>query len=424
MSDNIEKHKITKICFFFPYRNVSGVPVLFYRLANEIAGTNQNINIYIIDYVDGVMSTNVNSLKNIIIIPFKDGITVSPPPDCILVMQSILPYSIRPELKISPLTKLVFWTLHPDNLVPNLFPVPYFGKFVRKNFLLYKFLAQKLNSNLISNLNKFIKICYDNSGLWFMDMTNLSNTNKHLFSNIKNINFLPVPSTSLHKKISRNGTINKDEIQFCWVGRLCDFKIHILIYTMKELSKISKELNIKINFNIIGDGEEKNRIDSLDLKNDYFQFNYFGAMNPSDLNEFLLKKVDVLAAMGTSALEGAKMSIPTLLLDYSYFKIKDDYIFRWLFSTTNYDLGHEIKSDDIKKGNQSLRKIIFDITNNYKLISSETYNYFEKNHNLSNISILFLEKLSQTKLTFSDFPSHLFKKNLLRKIYEFKKGFR
>jgi hypothetical protein len=147
-------------------------------------------------------------------------------------------------------------------------------------------------------------------------------------------------------------------------------------------------------------------------------------MNPDDLNDFLFNKVDVLAAMGTSALEGAKMGIPTILLDYSYFKINDDYVFRWLFSTTNYDLGHEIVSDDIKKGNQSLRNILFDINNNYQSISNETYNYFQKNHNLRNISTLFLEKLSRTKLTYSDFPNYLFRKKLFRKIYEYKKGFR
>ena len=43
--------------FFFPYRGVGGVPVLFLRLANYLS--NMNVyNIFLIDYEDGYMAKN------------------------------------------------------------------------------------------------------------------------------------------------------------------------------------------------------------------------------------------------------------------------------------------------------------------------------------------------------------------------------
>lgn len=50
-------------------------------------------------------------------------------------------------------------------------------------------------------------------------------------------------------------------------------------------------------------------------------------MNLSDkLDDFLYNEVDILMAMGTSALEGAKLDISAILLDVCYGKVPDCYI--------------------------------------------------------------------------------------------------
>lgn len=422
MSINLNRHVINKICFFFPYRVISGVPVLFYRLANEIIRTNCEIEIYIIDYADGVMATNVIKHPNIHLITFVDKKFVSPPSDSFLIMQSILPYSIRPELIIPEQSKLIFWTLHPDNLVPNFFP--FLSRNSSRNYSLYSIAAKYFCFNLMKKLNIFFSICHENQALWFMDSANLLNTTKHLFNSIESPIFIPVPTQSTDKKISINENIKNNFIRFCWIGRLCDFKIHILKYTLIKLSQIANEIKIKIHFNIVGEGEEKASIESLNLESEFFKLNFIGVLTPNELDQYLLKNVDILTAMGTSALEGAKFGIPTILLDYSYVPINRDYLFRWLFSTENYDLGHEITNEDIKYGNQSLKEIIYDVLNNYIELSNNTYDYFNKNHKLSNIAKLFIEKLSESNLVYSSFPKDIFKKNMFRKIHEFRKGYR
>ena len=104
------------ITFFFPYYDVSGVPVLFLNLAEFIA-SHYNYHVYIIDYKDGYMARNREKKSKVKLIEFENGNFISVL-DTILVMQAILPYAIRPELLISKNTKVFFWNLYPDIFFP------------------------------------------------------------------------------------------------------------------------------------------------------------------------------------------------------------------------------------------------------------------------------------------------------------------
>ena len=92
------------ITFFFPYYELSGVPVLFLNLA-EFISSHFNYDVYIIDYKDGYMARNREKKSKVKLIEFENGnfISIS---DTILVMQAILPYAIRPELLISKKTQV------------------------------------------------------------------------------------------------------------------------------------------------------------------------------------------------------------------------------------------------------------------------------------------------------------------------------
>lgn len=76
--DRVQKAEL-KICFYFPFREVSGVPVLFFRMANELAILNSGIKIYVIDYIDGAIARNLIENCNISLLPFGDGKSISPP---------------------------------------------------------------------------------------------------------------------------------------------------------------------------------------------------------------------------------------------------------------------------------------------------------------------------------------------------------
>lgn len=410
-----------KICFYFPYREVSGVPVLFFRMANELAVLNNKIKIYVIDYIDGSISSNLIDNSNIILLPFFDGKSISPPEDSILVMQSILPYSIRDELKILPNTKVFFWNLHPDCLIPSLIPLPYFRNIQNRNFNVYRFLANSIYSSLLSNMRMFVEKAVEKKSLFFMDQSNVDKTCKYLSLNLPNIDFLPVPA--LESKIIKSHDLkSKEEINFTWVGRLCDFKSHILIYTIKKLGKVAFDKKIKLKYSIIGDGPFKSEIQKLCVKNEWFDVEMLGSIHPENLDSYLLNNTDVLTGMGTSCLEGAKLGIPTILLDISYFPIQGDYKFRWLHNSINFDLAHDINKNDFAEGNSSLNDILNDLVNNYKEISIKSLEYFRQNHEMKGVLENFICKIKECELKFCDIDPSLLNKSILRKIYDKMRG--
>jgi hypothetical protein len=145
-------------------------------MANAIAENHSEIDVFVIDYEKGAIARNLMYNKNIRLLKFVDGVCISPPENTILVMQSILPYSIRPELVILPNTKLVFWNLHPDCLIPSLIPLPYFRNFQNKNFKLYSLIARTLFRTLVFNLSDFVDFAIKKKALWFMDQSNLNKT--------------------------------------------------------------------------------------------------------------------------------------------------------------------------------------------------------------------------------------------------------
>lgn len=407
-----------KLTFYFPYREVSGVPVLFSNIINKIKDENFINKIYIIDYIDGALNLLTENSEKIKRLYFEDGITISPPKDAILIMQSINPYSIRPELNIQSNTKLFFWNLHPNNLVPNIFPTNFFIKIQNKHFNYYKILVKIFASNRLKKNQIFLDYCVKYDAIRFMDSSNLNFTNKHLFRNINKVKYLPVPIRISNCQFNKYKFLKEDKINMCWVGRLCDFKIHILVYTIKEIEKYTIKNKKHITFYVIGDGNFNSYLRDLNITSKYLKIVQKGILNPKKLEKFLQNKIDVAAAMGTSALECSKLKIPTLLLDYSYNKINKDYFFKWIFERQNFDLGHNIENDDYVTNNNSLEIKLNNLVNNYNQISTRTFNYTLNNHSIENVSKDFIIAVKSTSLTYGHFNKKVFRKNFLRKTYE------
>jgi hypothetical protein len=406
---------LNSLCFFFPYYEDSGVPVLFYRLANAIAKSMPDTEISIIDYENGSMARNMALLPNLKLVIFQDNIDISPPSGSILIMQSFVPYYWPKELKLANDQKIFFWNLHPQNLIPSLLPVPFLRELPMNNFVVYKS-ASIFYRTLFKNLKKYLKLLLDTNSICFMDKTNLDFTAKYLFSNIEKKEYLPVPAQQ--SEIKSKKTINKDKIHFGWVGRLCDFKSYILVYTINKLSEISSDFsNMEFVYHIVGDGPFLDYIKENIKVSDKVTVVFHGALSHDKLDDFINDKFDIVTAMGTSALEGAKLGKPTILLDFSFKKISKDYVFREICDTEGFDLAHLITNKDYKEGNDSLLRIIKNIINNYDESSEKAKSYFMKNHNIENVKNLFIERTLQSKLVFSMIDSSIMEKGKLLKFY-------
>lgn len=410
------------LCFFFPYHEDSGVPVLFYRLANTIAASNPDIQVSVIDFENGSMWRNLIDLPNINKIKFKVNEPVSPPDGSVLIFQSLLPYYWPKELIIKPDQRLLFWNLHPYNLIPSLLPLPLLRDLTMSNYDLFKIVA-KFYPKLLRKLKQFVEILLSNHGLYFMDKSNLELTEKYLYLKIINRQFLPVPADFVNNEVNYRAKKQLDEIvKFGWIGRLCDFKSYILIYAIQCLNNIACNFEgRKFQFHIVGSGPMESYIKRAVSKCDSVEIIYHGYLPHKQIDNFL-KDVDILFAMGTSALEGAKLGIPTILLDPILKKVKGDYVFRMLQDTDEYDLGHFISNKDFIRNNTSLNDLLVNIFQNYETVSNDVLTYFLSNHHLEKVKDTFLEKTANTTLTYSKLRADFFEKPKLLEIYNLVRG--
>ena len=183
-----------KLSFYFPYHQISGVPVLFANLINTVLSDSLIEKIYIIDYEDGALNKLTEDSPKLKRLYFNDGVKLEVPKDSILVMQSLIPYTIRDELVIKDSVKIFFWNLHPENLVPNFVPIISVNNIITANYKFFKKYIDLIFNKRITNARNFLELCLNKKSLVFMDKTNLYNTCYKLnFSQDKKINFLPVP---------------------------------------------------------------------------------------------------------------------------------------------------------------------------------------------------------------------------------------
>jgi hypothetical protein len=417
--------KKPSICFYFPYYEDSGVPVVFHRLVNYIAEHNREIVIYLIDYENGSMARHLLKLPNIRLIIFNDGKKIIVPDNTILIMQAFLPYKWPYELQTKDDTRLFFWNLHPRNMVPSLLPFLFLTELPTTYWWVYRFVSL-LYPLFLQRLKKYIELLFKNNAFYFMDITNYESTIKYLYlqqGDATNL-IIPIPVTS-NIGFSVDKKLQKENIRFCWVGRLCDFKAHILVYTINKLGKLAVQNGIKVTYYIIGDGSHRRYIEKNVNVVDNITIVFIGALSAYEVHDFLCNHVDVLTAMGTSALEGAQLHIPTVLLDYSYKKIKNDYKFRFLYETAGCDLGHQISKSDFQSKNKSLQIILTKLLNEYGLHASRTYQYYLDNHTIDSVAEKFLKKIFQTSLTYKMIDKVYFRKSwvlwlhdMLHPIYE------
>lgn len=408
------------ILFYFPYYEVSGVPVLFLNLAEYLADENPKLSIKIIDYENGYMSTNRKKNSMVDLIVFTNGKTLQIT-EGILIMQAILPYAMRPELKIGSNVQILFWNLFPDIFFPIVFPFNFFRKIAQNNLNFYQLFLTIFWKHNFNNLKKFVKEAVMCNSLHFMDISNLKRTEEILNLKLPISNYIPIVATGCNIEEHKEKKEKSTEINISWIGRLCDFKYFSVELIIRTLSKVALSLEKKITLFIVGDGPYMQYLQNLHNTNHFFKTIFIGTIPKDELDFFLIKNIDINISMGTSALESARLKIPTIVVDYSYSKIPSNYNFRWLQETKNFDLGHLVTANDIVHGNNSLETILLSYILDPMILGELSYNYYKQNHSPEKVAEKLLKIIDSGIPMFDYYDRDYFKKGLTRKIYEYRK---
>ena len=96
--------------------------------------------------------------------------------------------------------------------------------------------------------------------------------------------------------------------------------------------------------------------------------------------DYVSKNVDIVFAMGTTALESAVCHKPVILLDAMYAECNYEYKYKFLFETRGYSLGDLVYSETDVTGLHSLFELLSLVINDYNGIATKCYDYAVMNH--------------------------------------------
>jgi hypothetical protein len=403
--------------FFFPYHEVSGVPVLFARMAEHIA--RRGVSTRVFDFPDGAMARALVDVPDVEVVPFREGEPVRLGAERVLVLQAILPYTLRTELQPDAATRLAFWTLHPMCWIPTLVPLPAARDCQARHVALNRRAMRVVAPRLRRKLDDFLVSLHTSGSLAFMDGTTFDSTVQRLGARIEDPKFMPVPCQPSARNVKSGcGPGVGGPFHMAWVGRIADFKVHVLRHTLREAVALAEQ-GMEIRFSIVGDGPELASLRSQFQAPNALDIRWMGTMHMDAVHRLLVEDVHLLCAMGTSALEGAGLGVPTLLLDVAYGPVSPQYGFRWIFDTSRFSLGDLVDSEGMGVGNLTLLEAVDAVRAGFEAISDISYNYTVDNHSIERIGEQFMEFVGGASFTFGQVPPYLLQKGPVRRVFEF-----
>ncbi|HBV6506215.1 TPA: hypothetical protein MD351_004652, partial [Escherichia coli] len=361
-----------KVVFYFPWNEVSGGPIYLTRLADKLAELD-DYEVYYTDYENSLSDSLIkNSRVKKIVVSIDD-------------------FSIKQPFPVILITPIYFagWIpdLHPDS------------KIVFINWHMCCVSTLQYNWRISDKeLHSFLRLVRDTSSVFFCDESHRlgQNTNNIIFAK----DIVPI---SLPKRNSRALTslVSYNDYNVAVLGRLCTDKIYSIINLLDNIEKLAFEG--KVNVHIIGDGPDKSIINQNEYKKSNIIF--VGTLSSDELEIYLAKYVDILFAMGTSVLEGASISLPSVIIPHNMHPIScDSYVY--LQDSKGYCLGwYDDQFDELNLKPVSLQSIFDDVykNRNKAILGQKAYLYFEKNHSIENTIKPFKEILTKSSLFYRDF---------------------
>ena len=399
--------------FFFPYRPPSGVSSLFVRLGQAIAQASTGA-VKIVDFSDGAMARAAEGLP---LVEYREDKAIPIAAGETLVLQAEIPEKLRRQLTIDPDARIIEWQLHPYNLVPPLFPVAWLREFCFRRPALYKLLLRLLARRKTQATIALLELGTRRGGIFFQDQPALDATEALLGVKVARPIFLPVP-VFIAEHPARTARLSPDVLHVAWVGRLYDFKIHILVHTLRRFRAHCDAAGRKMVFHVVGSGPKEAMLAEFAAPHPRMTIVRHGDLALPALHRLLTEQVDVVASMGTAALEGAAIGLPVILLDLSYGPVPEGYLYRWLHQANGFEVGHAITTADCSENIDTLPGMLAELDTRFGEAAARDFAYVKRHHAMSAVSTRFVELAAAANLSFRDVPPSIWRKSLLRRLYE------
>ena len=365
------------ITFFYPSKIVGGAEYLYIRLALWFSKL-PTAQVYVVDYQDGFLAQSLQN-SNVQFIEYTDDGFINIPENTTV----ITPFShvFKVNQLVAAQAKVLFWSIHPKHLTNYLL--------TRKWFM---------GKHHLGLVKKHLEHIDARHALVFMDEANLTENKTAFdlnFNNNKPV-FIPICCDDYNGEVKQH--FHTSELHLAWVGRIADDKIQSIENIFHHLNQLDSSIKSKITLHVIGEGAEQHRLEQA-MAEATFAVQQIKTLSAVDLNQYLIKHIDIGFAMGTSTLEFAKLKIPVVLVDMFLQPDIANNKFHWLFESEGYNLGSYYST--------ALRRThaMSDILNIAPAQLAETgqycYDYYFNNHSLPSVADRLLKQVQ-----LADFSLH------------------
>ncbi len=192
---------------------------------------------------------------------------------------------------------------------------------------------------------------------------------------------------------------NKTGISVAYLGRLDIDKIFSVINIADNLFHSSFEGTV--DFHIIGDGTCRNRIDTSKYAGK-IRFIFTSYLTGEKMYQYLYENIDVLITMGTAAINGAELGIPTLIVPMGEGCFYTDK-FAFLYDMKDYSLGYSyLQLQELGYDYHTLEDAIRMAVNDKESYGSKCFRHIQDYHRPETATKAVLQYIRDTKLTVQD----------------------
>lgn len=300
-----------KIVFFFPWKEVSGGPYFLCRMADALAGTGQ-YDVYYIDYYNSLSDDLLNDFR-VRKIPY-----FGKPKEMEIFCE-------EPIVMITP----IYWV----HVIPKLHPD---SKLVLINWHNECIPVLKDTWNpLEEDFQQFLRLVADTDSMSCMDLSTYYRSNE--FGVQFQERYIPIVVPD-RKVLAKPELVSEDEINIAVFGRLSLDKVYAAVDVVDHIVKLKRKE--QINVHVIGSGcnaDEENILFCHYYPNNIKLIRY-GTLELEKALKIISEKADIVFAMGTSALDGASVGVPTVIMPNEVKPFScDKYVF--LYQSRGYMLG-------------------------------------------------------------------------------------
>ena|GEM_PF-3048159 len=372
------------INFFFSFKELGGVPSLFFNLASELQ--QKDIPFRLICYNKSAIHKLFATLEKPFFFIDYNELSSKKIKNLLNADDILIITWWEPKLPLFKIVnpKILFWNVYPDTLL-------YSNQVRGKIILHYR------NQQLIKGMLK-------KNGLIFMDDSPADWLVQYSGIKIDTEFFVPIPIMIYDFLYSRIFKPENDTLRVSYIARAEIWKLYSLLKIIDDISK--SKIKSKISLTVITDNIQKVKsfLSVNENSEKSMECNFYENIPTENLHEFLLKNSDINIGMGVSCLDSAKVGIPTLLIDPSKHSIKQNYRYKWIYETEGYNLGRFYNQDKRYSG-YTLNEIINNIVESKDYLNNEAlkcYQYANRFHNSKVIINKFLDKVFKSEVRISD----------------------